>query len=65
MGENSSKIGVILSTNMTITRKMKIGNLVFLSIQPIPDLSGKFEKCKKKLEILKNKTIYFLVKGFI
>ena len=31
MGENVSKIGVILSTKMTIT--LKIGNLVFLSIR--------------------------------
>ena len=28
---------------MTITRKIKIGNLIFLSIQPIPDLSCKFD----------------------
>ena len=51
MGENSSKIGNILSTKMTITRKIritKIGNVVFLSIQPIPDLSCKFEKNKIK-----------------
>jgi len=33
---------------MTITRKVKIGNLVFISIQPIADLSCKFEKLKKK-----------------
>ena len=47
MVENSSKIGVILSTKMIISRKIKnvkIGNLIFLSIQPIPDLSCKFEK---------------------
>ena len=44
MSENSSKIGVIFSTKMTITQKIKIENLVFLSIQPIPDLSYKFEK---------------------
>ena len=43
MGENLSKIGVILGTKMTITRKIKIGNLIFLSIQPIPDLSCKFK----------------------
>ena len=36
-------------TKMIITRKIKIGNLVFLFIQPIPDLSCKFEKLKKKL----------------
>ena len=38
MGENSSKIGIILSKKMTRTRKIKIakiGNLVFLSIQQI------------------------------
>ena len=38
------KIWVILSTKMTITRKIKIGNLVFLSIQPIADLSSKLKK---------------------
>ena len=39
-------------TKMTITRKVKIGktgNLVFLSILPIADLSSKFEKLKKKI----------------
>ena len=50
MSENSLKIWVILSTKMTITRKVKIGNLVFLSIQPILELSRKFEKFKKKLK---------------
>ena len=65
-GENSSQIGVILSTKMTITRKMKIakiGNLIFLSIQSIPDLSFKFEKnwkfCTKK------KFLIFLVGGLL
>ena len=51
IGENSSKICNILSTKMTITQKIriaKIGNVVFLSIQPIPDLSCKFEKNKIK-----------------
>ena len=55
MGENSSKIGVILSTKMTITRKMKIGkivNLVFLYIQPIPDIPYKFEKFQHHLFFL-------------
>jgi len=50
MGENSSKIGIILSKKMTRTRKIKIakiGNLVFLSIQQIPDLSCKFESFEK------------------
>jgi len=32
-----------LSTKMTITRKIKIWNLIFLSIQPIPLLSCKFK----------------------
>ena len=49
MGENSSKIGVILSTKMTITRKIKIGNLVFILIQPIPDRSCKIEHSKKNV----------------
>ena len=43
---------------MTITRKIKIGkiwNLVFLSIQPIPDLSCKFEHLWKKKKIGKKK----------
>ena len=40
------KIWVNWSTKVTITRKIKIGNLVFLSIQPILDLSCKFEKLK-------------------
>ena len=30
-----------------ITPKIKIGNLVFLSIQPIPDISYKFDHFKK------------------
>ena len=34
-------------TKMTITRKIKIWNLVLLSIQPIADLSSKFKKEKK------------------
>ena len=48
MGEKSSKIGVIFSTKVIMTRKIKIGNLVFLFIQPIPDLSCKFEKFEEK-----------------
>ena len=41
-----------LSTKMTITRKIKIGNiwnLIFLSIQLIPHLSCKFEHVWKKI----------------
>ena len=58
MGENSSKIGCILSTKMTITRKINIAktrNLIFISIQSILDLSYRFDKFQqKKLKILKN-----------
>ena len=45
-----------LENKSDITRKIKIGNLGFLFIQPIPDLSCKFEKFPKKkiLQILKN-----------
>ena len=38
---------------MTITRKIKIGkigNLVFITIQPVTDLSCKFEKIRKNNE---------------
>ena len=51
MSENSSKIWIILSKKMTKTREIKIGktrNLVFISIQPIPDLSCKFDQFWKK-----------------
>ena len=47
MGENSLKVWVILSTKKTMTLKIKNGNMVFLSIQTILDLSCKFEKEKK------------------
>ena len=61
MGGNASKIGVILITKMTITRKIKIaeiGILVFISIQPISDLSCKFEKFREK-KCKKNVGFYF------
>ena len=38
MVENPSKIWVNLSTKITIARKTKIWNLIFISIQSIPDL---------------------------
>ena len=38
----------IFGTKIAITRKIKIGNLIFLSIQPIPDLSCKFDYFWKK-----------------
>ena len=41
MGENSLKIGVILDTKMTITRKIKIGKLISQSFQHIPHISCK------------------------
>jgi len=53
---------------MTIARKIKIRNLVFHSIQLIPDLSCKFEhfekkkfvqKCLNISEIKQNKFIYW------
>ena len=55
-------------TKMTITRKIKIGefwNLVLLSIQPIADLSSKFEKCKKKkldFDCMVTSLIFFKIK---
>ena len=45
--ENSSKIGVVLSTKMTITWKIKIGKLIFHLFKHIPHLSCKFEHLKK------------------
>ena len=53
--------GVILSTKMIITRKIKIDNLVFLFIQPIPDLSCKFEKLKKNCNFEKFRTKKILI----
>ena len=43
-----------MSTKKAITRKIKIGNLVFPSIQPILDLSCKFEKYIHIFKILNN-----------
>ena len=56
--KNSSKIGVILSKKMTITRKIKIENLVFLSIEPIPDLSCKFGELRSPPKFLNNDHAY-------
>ena len=51
--ENLSKIDLILSTKVTITRKIKIGNMIFLSFQHIPHLWCKFDHFwwKKNLSI--------------
>ena len=63
MGEKSWKIGTILSKKMSRTQKIKnakTGNLVFISIQPIPDLSCEFVNFGNFfLEILNKKIITF------
>ena len=63
----------IFRTKMTITRKIKIGriwNLIFLSIQPIADLSSIFEKFQKQILFIFNfeenpwsKSNFFFVKS--
>ena len=45
---------------ITPTLKIKIGNFIFLSIHPIPDLSGKYEHfLKKKIIFAKKKIKYW------
>ena len=46
--ELSWKIHRKLGQKMTITRKIKICNLIIFSIQPIPDLSCRFELFREK-----------------
>ena len=43
-----------MSTKITITQKIKIWNFIFLSIQPIPYISCKFEQFWKKNGIKKS-----------
>ena len=43
---------------MTINRKIKIGYLIFISIQPIPDLSCKFDYCCSKICRRKKNNMY-------
>ena len=60
MGENLSKIGIILSKEITRTRKIKIsktGNLVF----PFPDLSCKFANLKKNGNFEQKDNYYFFL----